>query len=235
MMHKILLIDDCEDTGLLVKNSLDLYLIHHVRSLAEAESALKEHGFQLVLIDVTLPDGNGFDFCKKLSQNLLHQKIPRILLTAKAETAEKVFGFTCGADDYITKPFHVTELRARVDRYLLRLSTTTVRAYESSGFFFDLEFQKCYLVQNEQKQDLGLTPTEFRLFLVLVKNIGTVLSRRELEMAAWEGHGTAIDIHGINTHIAHLRKKLGAMKGCLVSVYGQGYSFTIESVSKKTA
>jgi DNA-binding response OmpR family regulator len=162
--------------------------------------------------------------CQSLSVDERLKNVPRILLTAKDQVSEKVYGFNCGADDYITKPFNSVELKARVDRHLRRSGATDV-IVTSSCFQFNLEFQKCYVMTDDQKRDLGLTPTEFRLFLNLVKKEGTVLSRQALERAAWEANGAVIETRGIDTHIAHLRKKLGPLKTSIVSIYGQGYSF----------
>lgn len=228
-MVKILLVDDSDEIGKLVETGLNSYFIRKARSIAEADVALKDLDYDLLLIDVSLPDGNGFDFCMRLNQDPRHAKTPRIFLTGKSETSEKVYGFNCGADDYITKPFHLAELRARVDRYVQRKSSPRAATISHSGFLFDLEFQRCYLNGDQKKVDLGLTPTEFRLFLILAKNPNRVLSRKFLEMTTWETHGAVIEKRGIDTHIAHLRRKLGTEKKCIVSVYGQGYSFSERS------
>ena len=115
---KVLLIDDCLDTGNLVKQGLFPIEVTHSLSIAEAHTVLKSTKFDLILIDVTLPDGDGFTFCRELSKNPLLASTPLILLTAKDELADKVFGFNCGASDYITKPFHIPELQARVNAHL---------------------------------------------------------------------------------------------------------------------
>lgn len=227
----VLLVDDCEDTGLLVVSGLGHYVIRQAHSIASAKAALQEDSYSLILIDVNLPDGSGFEFCMGLSRDAQFRDLPKILLTAKGETSEKVYGFNCGADDYVTKPFHTLELRARVDRYLLRRSSDQGRIY-LSGFEFSPEHQKCWALEGSEKRDLALTPTEFRLFFNLVKNEGRVLTRKALEKAAWESFGTVIEARGIDTHIAHLRKKLGLYRTSIVSIYGQGYTFQSSKVSQ---
>ncbi|MBX3021590.1 MAG: response regulator transcription factor [Bdellovibrionales bacterium] len=228
-MAKILLIDDSVDIGVLVEHGLNSYMTFQAYSLAEAEEMLKRPDFALILIDVGLPDGNGFDFCQRLMQHPLYMKTPKILLTAMDQASEKVYGFNCGADDYVTKPFNPIELKARVDRYLQRKLTNF--GVEVHGHFeFNLEFQRCTRLEGGQRVEMDLTPTEFRLFLTLIKSAGRVLSRKTLEQVGWEG--SVIELRGIDTHIAHLRKKLGPFRKQLVSVYGQGYSFSLDQVKK---
>jgi DNA-binding response OmpR family regulator len=231
-MKKILLIEDHEEMGELVRLGLTAYSVHQAYSLQTAKEALQKHVFDLILIDVTLPDGNGFDFCLGLSQDPRYVSIPKILLTGKSEPADKVYGFNCGASDYITKPFHLLEFRARVDRYLASRSESVNGQFIYDCFSFNMNFQRCEVLDDNDRRDLSLTPTEFRLFLALVKSEGTVLSRDELERMAWESQGTFIQIRGIDTHIAHLRKKLGPLGAMIISVYGQGYAFQGTAVRK---
>jgi two-component system phosphate regulon response regulator PhoB len=231
-MARILLIDDSEEIGTLIKTGLASYEVDQALSFAQAETVLGTNEYHLFLIDVSLPDGNGFDLCLRLSQDQKHQSTPRILVTAIDETAEKVYGFSCGADDYLTKPFNVIELRARVDRFLKRQQAPTgVVAYDC--FQFNLEFQKCLVnVEGRPPHDLGLTPTEFRLFLALARSGGHVMSRNKLEKEGWESNGTVIEARGIDTHIAHLRRKLGTeLKGVIRSVYGQGYAYVFSQAA----
>jgi DNA-binding response OmpR family regulator len=224
-MKRLLLIEDGEDIGELIKVSLRERIVLQARSIAEGKAFLSENNFDLLLIDVTLPDGSGFDLCQELSRDPRYEKVPKIILTARHEVSDKVFGFNCGAQDYVTKPFHLLELKARVDRFLPVRTEADAESIESC-FAFNVHFQKCYLIEEDgQRQDLKLTPTEFRLLLTLVRSEGQTLSRRILEQTAWESNGTSIQIRGIDTHIAHLRKKLGSAGSMIVSVYGQGYAF----------
>ncbi|HEY8271529.1 MAG TPA: response regulator transcription factor [Pseudobdellovibrionaceae bacterium] len=227
-MSKILLIDDYQDIGELVTRGLRPYPVTHVYTIGEAEQALKSSSFEVFIIDVNLPDGNGFDFCVSLGQNPLYQNVPKIILSGQGEVTDKVYGLNCGADDYVTKPFDVVELRARVERFLRRLQSPMKNYLNVAGFSFDTEFLKCYVIDGRSKKDLELTPTEFRIFLTLAKSEGRLVTRRALEKAAWEPQGVNIKIRGIDTHIAHLRKKLGAEMHMIVSVYGQGYSFNTQ-------
>jgi DNA-binding response OmpR family regulator len=234
-MSKILLIDDSQDIGDLIKIGLNPYPVTHVRTVSEAELALQSESYEVFIIDITLPDGNGFDFCMNLCQNQLYQNTPKIILSGSDQVSDKVYGFSCGADDYMTKPFHVVELRARVERLLRRMQSPLKNYLNFSCFTFDTEFQKCFVVEADAKRDLELTPTEFRIFLILAKSEGHVVTRKSLEKAAWEPQGTNIRTRGIDTHIAHLRKKLGCHMSVIVSVYGQGYSFSGKDIKSEAA
>lgn len=234
-MSKILLIDDSQDIGDLITLGLSPYPVTVARSICEAEQALKAASYEVFIVDVNLPDGNGFDFCVNLCQNQFYQNIPKIILSGNDQVSDKVYGFSCGADDYMTKPFHVVELRARVDRLLRRMQSPMKNFLSFGPFSFDMEFLKCFIVDGNSKQDLQLTPTEFRIFLTLAKSEGHVVTRKDLEQAAWEPLGANIKIRGIDTHIAHLRKKLGAEMNVIVSVYGQGYSFNSKDLKSEAA
>lgn len=235
-MPEILLIDDNQDIGELITVGLRPHSVTHARSFCEAEQALKASSYDLLIIDINLPDGNGFDFCMRLSQNPQYQNVPKIILSAEKEVADKVYGFSCGADDYLTKPFHLAELRARIESLIRRMQPQVKNIIAVAGFSFDTEFLKCYRVaSDDSKKDLELTPTEFRIFITLVKAKGHVVTRKNLEQAAWEPQGAHIKIRGIDTHIAHLRKKLGADMNMIVSVYGQGYSFNNKEPKSEAA
>lgn len=232
-MARILLIDDSEEMGDLIRTGLNSYEVDQACSFAQAESVLGLHRYHLFLIDVSLPDGSGFDFCLRLAQDRQHQTTPRILVTAADETAKKVYGFGCGADDYLTKPFNLMELRARVDRFLQR-QAETLKPVVYGCFHFNVEFQKCTVnIQDQPIRDLDLTPTEFRLFLSLARANGHVMSRNKLAKEGWESNGTVIEVRGIDTHIAHLRKKLGPEFNSVIrSIYGQGYAYVLDDKKK---
>lgn len=224
---KVLLIDDCVDVGHLVHISLKPFHVDQVFNLAEARRALLSNDYHVLIIDVVLPDGNGFKFCEELSSHPKVRSVPKILLTSKASTSDKVFGFNCGADDYVTKPFDPPELKARVD-LKLRRQEMSANVFKRRCFEFNPQFQRCLLINNDEKLDLQLTPTEFRLFWNLVKCEGSPLSREELVNLVWKAQGLNIETRGIDAHIRHLRRKLGRLSPMIVSVYGRGYAFKFD-------
>jgi DNA-binding response OmpR family regulator len=226
VLTKVLLIDDSVDALELVKASLKPYSVDHALSVSEAMVALDAEDYSLVLIDVGLPDGDGFEVCFNLARDPRYENVPKIMLTGRHQVSDKVYGLNCGAFDYITKPFNLSELKARVDS-VLRRQPVASNATQITRLPFELniEFQKGYLIEAGQKVDLDLTPTEFRLLLAFIRNEGRVLSRKELEQVVWEAQGVSIEARGIDTHISHLRRKLGTYKSLISSIYGLGYSF----------
>lgn len=224
--RKILVIDDCRDTQELVRVCLRGHTLDAEATLGGAIASLERQRYDLVLIDISLPDGSGFDLCLQLARDPLYQTTPKILLTAHAEISEKVHGFNCGADDYVTKPFAPAELRARVESFLRRGARGAgENVFRQAAYEFNIDFQRCTLVLGQERRDLQLTPTEFRLLLLLVRREGSVLTREELERSLWQTAGVKIERRGIDSHIAHLRKKLGPEGEAIISVYGRGYSF----------
>lgn len=227
-MHKILLIEDDKFSQELVRRSLgDSYKMVYVTSLKKASSELLRHQFDLILLDLTLPDGDGFKFCSAVQNNQLTRKIPLIILTAKDDVDDKVMGFSLGADDYIVKPFHSKELRARIEGKIRKYKETQTsdELIMRGQIKIDVLRQKMYLNQGCEEIDLTLTPLEFKLLLFLAKNEDRVFTRNQLLMEVW-GTDVIVTDRSIDTQISGLRKKMGSYSKCLQSIYGEGYRFT---------
>ncbi len=226
---EVLLVDDCLDTGFQVKKCLFPLAVTQAVTISDARTFLKERKFDLLLIDITLPDGNGFLFCAEISKNLDFSTTPIVLLTGKDDVTDKVYGFSCGACDYITKPFSSAELNARILSHLRKKIQLTDSQLKSKDFELDTNLQKCFIIkkegQKETRKDCELTPTEFRILLNLFKSKGSTLSRQQLIRAVWRNNGLSIEQKGLDTHIAHLRKKLSKFGSQIVSVYGVGYLY----------
>lgn len=230
---KILLVDDSPDTGFLVKKSLSPYMVEQALSVSEAWLLLASTQYHLILIDVGLPDGDGFSFCESLERNMQFEAVPKIILSGHSLTAEKVFGLSCGADDYVTKPFESAELKARVDSRLRRIRPEGV--IRVGGFELNPDFQTCSYQDGRAKIDFQFTPTEYRIFLTLLRAEGCPLSRSEIVRAVWKSHGYNIEERGVDTHIAHLRKKMSELGEVVVSIYGKGYALAIPAKGIKAA
>lgn len=224
-LPKILLIDDDEDTGYLVGTSLKPYDVTQVVSIKDAKAKLEGDPFDLIIIDVNLPDGDGFRVCQELASDKHTNFIPRILLTSRHSPSDLAFGLNCGADDYVKKPFDSVELKARVETRLRKFPGAMDSVFAHGIFEFDTEFLKCCITgESGTKSDLQLTPTEFHIFVSLIRNEGATLTRRELVDRVWKSQGVNIESRGVDTHIAHLRRKLGEHGDVIVSVYGKGYA-----------
>ena len=233
-MH-ILLIDDSKDTFALVKASLgNEYDIHWVPSLSEAEKALRASSFDLILLDVMLPDGDGFGYYTKL-QSGSAQSTPVIFVTGKAEKSDLVTGLTLGADDYIIKPFHHLELRARVENKVRKniRHKNAENVLVRGDLKINLETQSAALVTDSGEVRLNLTPIEFKLLNYLAKFEDRVFARDQLIDAVW-GHDISVTDRTVDKHVSLLRQKLDTCSYYIETVAGFGYKFNSSHQVRKT-
>ena len=220
-MSRILIVEDEADIALGLQDDLAVDG-HEVEVVQDGEAACRrgrEAGWDLILLDVMLPRKDGFEVCRELRRGGV--STPIILLTAKAQEAEKVMGLELGADDYVTKPFSPRELRARIHARLRQFQTPD--AYR----FGDVEVDFARAEVRREGKALEVTPIEFKLLKVFIERRGRVLSREQLLDAAWER-----DIHvtdrAVDAHIVNLRRKIEpdpAEPKFLLSVRGFGYRF----------
>ena len=223
-MPKILIVEDEPGIALGLEDDLKMEG-YEVEVLGDGNAACRralDTPFDLILLDVMLPGKDGFEVCRELRRRGMRS--PILMLTAKAQEAEKVMGLELGADDYVTKPFGTRELRARI-KVLLR------RGYDEvpSGIYaFDgveVDFGRCEL--RKDGQPLEVTPLEFKLLSVFIRSRGRVLTREQLLAGAWSPETFASD-RVVDNHIANLRKKIEtdpANPQYLRNVRGLGYRF----------
>ena len=227
---KILLVDDDPDVEVFVRAYLTLFEVEYAASISEAKRKL-ESKFSLILLDLNLPDGDGLSFCRELKMSKSPLSVPVIMITAKSQKSDVVEGLYSGADDYISKPIHGPELKARVENCLKRSLLTLQSKVSMCGFEFDLELQKCRIIASENDDEMDLTPTEFKILLSLVKANSRLISRDEMSQRIWKESGVHVNGRAIDSHIAHLRKKLGKLGLKISSVYGSGYCFNTEEAN----
>ncbi len=185
-------------------------------------SARDEHP-DLVVLDLMLPDVDGYEVLKTLREDEETHEIPVILLTARKEEEERVRGFEIGADDYVTKPFSARELVLRAKALLRRAAAEPVasnRVLSVGPVDLDLDGRRA-LVDGDE---LDLTPLEFRLLTVLMERRGRVQSRRELLRSVWDTEAD-IETRTVDMHVARLRSKLGEAGDLVETVRGFGYRF----------
>jgi DNA-binding response OmpR family regulator len=178
--------------------------------------------WDLILLDVMLPGASGFDVCAAIRRAGV--QTPIILLTARAREADKEHGLDAGADDYVTKPFSLRELRARI-RAQLRRRGSAARTLR----FGDCELDVDRAELRRGGEPVDLTAQEFRILQVFVRSPGRVLSREQLIEAAW-GPGMAITDRAVDTHVFNLRRKVEADPAdprVILSVRGLGYRFNV--------
>ena len=194
-------------------------------SLDEANEKLKSKKFDLIILDLMLPDGSGLDLCKKIKSNSETEATPIIILTAKDDEVDKVVGFELGADDYVTKPFSVRELILRVKAILKRSDTKTKEVVEVERQFGDLKIDVDSHEVHVDSQLIELTALEFRLLKELVDKRGRVQSRDQLLSEVW-GYNAEVTTRTVDTHIKRLREKLGSMGKYVQTIRGVGYKFS---------
>ena len=227
MSVKILVIEDEPD----IRRNLEYNLgregfnASSVGSLDEANEKLKSKKFDLILLDLMLPDGSGLDLCKKIKSNSETEATPIIILTAKDDEVDKVVGFELGADDYVTKPFSVRELILRVKAILKRSDTKTKEVVEVERQFGDLKIDVDSHEVHVDSQLIELTALEFRLLKELVDKRGRVQSRDQLLSEVW-GYNAEVTTRTVDTHIKRLREKLGSMGKYVQTIRGVGYKFS---------
>ena len=227
MSVKILVIEDEPD----IRRNLEYNLgregfnASSVGSLDEAGEKLKSKKFDLILLDLMLPDGSGLDLCKKIKSNSETETTPIIILTAKDDEVDKVVGFELGADDYVTKPFSVRELILRIKAILKRSDTKTKEVVEVERQFGDLKIDVDSHEVHVDSKLIELTALEFRLLKELVDKRGRVQSRDQLLSEVW-GYNAEVTTRTVDTHIKRLREKLGSMGKYVQTIRGVGYKFS---------
>ena len=193
------------------------YEIDVARTTLEADTLWENGKYDLAILDVSLPDGSGFDFCKKIRST---SKVPIMFLTAADEETDIIMGLDIGGDDYITKPFSLMVLRARVN-VQLRNEKISEDVYKNGDFCFDfgkMEFTKGNTV-------LELSKTEQKLLRCFIENKGKNLSRSQLIDYIWQGDTEYVEEHALTVVVNRLRNKLGNDSECIKTVYGVGYTW----------
>ena len=204
--EKILVVDDEEHIQELIKFNLEKngYKVICADNGIDAIKLAKEQLPQLMLLDLMLPGMDGLDVCKEIRKDSSMSNMPIIMITAKAEEIDKIIGLELGADDYITKPFSVRELVARIKAILRRTNMQVVEKSFSVGNL-TIDFGKHEVIKGEIKIDLTLK--EFELLEILIKNKGRVMTRDFLLDKIW-GYEYLGETRTVDVHIRHLRQKI---------------------------
>lgn len=216
-MKQILLVEDDPDlaAGLQFALEEEGYTTKHATNMKEARALLGEP-FDLTVLDVMLPDGNGFDLCRELRQR---SGMPVLFLTSRDDELDIVKGLDGGGDDYVTKPFQLRVLLSRIKALLRRGNSGT--NLQLGNIWVDTEKGRAYAGTAE----LSLTSTEYRLLSMLLGHAGQILQREQLLGYLWDSRGEYIDDNTLSVHIRHLREKLSASGSTAVieTVRGLGY------------
>ena len=218
-MNKILLLEDDITLGNGIKMVLKDEQVTLVNTLKDAREILKNNEFDLLILDINLPDGSGLDLMKE--QKNLNSETPIILLTANDMEIDIVSGLELGADDYITKPFSLAIFRARVNNQLRRKKPNINKAFEIDDFYFDFD----NMIYRKNQKIIELSKTEQKLLRLLVENRGHTLTRELLVDKIWGSE--YVDENALTVTIKRLRGKLEDNE-YLKTVYGIGYIWTVK-------
>ncbi len=224
MNAKVLVVEDDEPIALLLRYNLEAegFRVHVVGRGDEVEVAIAEDPPDLIILDWMLPGLSGLELCRRLRSAKYQRSIPILILTARAEEADRVRGLTTGADDYVVKPFSVPELMARIRAILRRTNPERLAdALSVEDILLDREAHR--VTRNGREIRLG--PTEFRLLEYLMENPGRVFSRTQLLDGVW-GRDVYVDERTVDVHIGRLRKAInrGKEKDLIRTVRGAGYA-----------
>ena len=184
--------------------------------------------FDLLLLDVMMPGMSGFELARRLKENEQARQIPIIFITAKDTEDDTLRGFGLGADDYVTKPFSVREVVARVKAVLNRRPVRSPSAWEGNLRFEGLAINAANRTASVDGDPIALTRTEYELLHLLLSHRGQVFSRQQLLDKVWP-QDVIVTERTVDVNMARLRKKLGRFAACLVSRTGYGYVFEVKS------
>jgi two-component system alkaline phosphatase synthesis response regulator PhoP len=225
MNEKVLIVDDEPNILELLDYNLkkDGYAVLRADTGENALAVLEQEKPAIVLLDQMLPGVDGLEVLKRIRANEAYADMPVIMVTAKSEEIDKIIGLELGADDYITKPFSVRELCARVKAQLRRskrLETPVASEQALGGLRFDSASYKAYIGE----QELALTLKEFELLSLHMTNRNAVLTRDTILNRVW-GYEYFGETRTVDVHITNLRRKIGEYGECIETVRGVGYRF----------
>ena len=225
-MKRILIIEDDENLsrGVAFAFEKDGYTVNRATTLKAGRAYVEQGAIDLIILDVGLPDGNGVTFCEAIRKKT---KTPIIMLTACDLETDQVSGFMAGADDYVTKPFSLSVLRARVEAVLRRAEAGESRVVESG--VYRLDTASCKLYRNNE--EIPISATEFRLLHYCMVHAGQVLTKEQMLAALWDSQGNFIDENTLSVNISRLRAKIEydpKKPKKLKTIQGMGYVWVKE-------
>jgi len=225
-MAKLLIVDDEEKIREVVREYAEFegYEVTEAGDGREAISLCRINDFDLIIMDIMMPKLDGFSACKEIRKE---KNTPVIMMSARSEEYDKLFGFELGIDDYVTKPFSPKELMARIHAVLARSARSAApevpAALSFGGLSIDIPGRSVSIDGNK----IELTPKEYDLLFFLVENKNIALSRDKLLRDVW-GYDFFGDDRTIDTHIKNLRNNLGPYREMIVTLRGVGYKFEVQ-------
>lgn len=224
-MKTLLLIEDDENLSRGIAFSFEKNGYHAISasSVKEGKRLLEQHGADLIMLDLGLPDGNGMDLCKEIRT---YSQIPIIMLTACDLETDEVQGLMSGADDYITKPFSLSVLRARIEAVFRRIEVDNNHILKSGRFRLDVNLCKFYRADEE----IPISVTELRLLNYFMSNAGQILTKDQI-LELWDMQGSFVDENTLSVNISRLRAKIEndpKNPKTIKTIHGMGYIWVKE-------
>ncbi len=219
-MIKIFLVEDDKtiSKNLILLLRSEGFTVSHASTQGEAIQMLAAGKFDMALVDISLPDGNGFAVCTEIKQT---QGIPVIFLTASGDEASVVTGLNMGADDYVTKPFRPRELIARINA-ALRKADSEPSVFDRNGLVVDIASG----IVKKNGNEVFLSALEYRLLLIFINNPGNIITRERLLDELWDAAGEFVNNNTLTVYIKRLREKIEdnpAKPQMILTVHGMGY------------
>lgn len=218
-MKKILLVEDSDSIILGLKYSLEQenFNVRVTKTEEDSKKIIETEDFDLILLDITLPDGNGFNICKFVKER---KDIPIIFLTARDEETNVVMGLDLGADDYIIKPFRTRELISRINSVFRRYNKADINSniIKYKDIKIDMNQAKVY----KGEQEIIFTSLEYRIVLMLFSNVNKLITRDELLEKIWDIAGNFVNDNTLTVYIKRIREKLED-ENIIKTVRGLGY------------
>lgn len=210
---KVLLVEDNLSIakGLIYAFKQNEYEVSHAQNIKEAENMLKAEKYSIIILDIMLPDGNGFELYEKIKQDYF---TPCIFLTARDDEDDIVKGIELGAEDYVTKPFSTRELIARMNKILLKGKNNKIKVKDIT-----LDLDKLVVYKNDQI--INLTALEIKLLTLLFTNIGKVIKREYIIEKIWDWTRNDVNDNTVSVYIKRIREKLDS--DIIVTIKGIGY------------
>jgi DNA-binding response OmpR family regulator len=223
-MAEILCVEDSQEFQILIAKALQGHSVKMASTLREATSIVEKQPFDLVVLDLALPDGNGIQFLEHLNGAPEKSQLPVFVLTSSDELSNKIAAFSIGVEDYICKPFNALEFKARVDSKLRKAKALQqkVDQIEVGDLSISVPGQRVFVRNSQSEKPIDLTSLEFRILRLLAGRPDCLFTREQLIDQIW-GVGTYISDRTVDTHISRLRKKLLNSSVRIDTVFGEGY------------
>lgn len=230
----ILVVDDSPEMCELIASAFTRLPVKvtTVQSIVEAKNLITLNEYGMFVVDLTFPDGDGYSLINSIRNMSNHKLTPIVIVSGSTDIPAKLSAFSIGADDFITKPFHPLEFKARMESKVKKIIASSVGEEVIRLCCLQLHISKQTVEVSDTKETISLSPREFRLLAFLAKHVDNIYSRQQILDHIW-GNEVYVNDRTIDTHIYFIRKKLGQYAKFIESVAGEGYRATCNPSQRK--